>query len=58
MDKNAKNSDLKRARALSKPDLAQHLEFVDLGGRGNAKVRLSTDEMRMTPTEHVRFNRG
>ncbi len=42
----AKNFDLKRARALSNPDLAPHLEFVDLGGHGYAKVRLSADEMR------------
>ena len=42
----AKNFDLKRARALSNPDLAPHLEFVDLGGHGYAKVRLSVDEMR------------
>jgi alkaline phosphatase D len=38
--------DLKRARSLSNPDLAPHLEFVDLGGHGYAKVRLSADEMR------------
>jgi alkaline phosphatase D len=42
----AKNFDLKAARALSNPDLAPHLEFVDLGGHGYAKVRLSADEMR------------
>jgi alkaline phosphatase D len=42
----AKNFDLKRARSLSNPDLAPHLEFVDLGGHGYAKVRLSADEMR------------
>jgi alkaline phosphatase D len=42
----AKTFDLKRARALSNPDLAPHLEFVDLGGHGYAKVRLSPDEMR------------
>ncbi|MEO7794577.1 MAG: alkaline phosphatase D family protein [Thermoanaerobaculia bacterium] len=42
----AKSFDLKRARALSNPDLAPHLEFVDLGGHGYAKVRLSADEMR------------
>jgi alkaline phosphatase D len=28
------------------PDLSPHLEFVDLGGHGYAKVRLSADEMR------------
>ncbi|HKP70337.1 MAG TPA: alkaline phosphatase D family protein [Pyrinomonadaceae bacterium] len=42
----AKSFDLKRARALSNPQLAPHLEFVDLGGHGYAKVRLSADEMR------------
>ncbi|HEX6123988.1 MAG TPA: alkaline phosphatase D family protein [Pyrinomonadaceae bacterium] len=42
----AKSFDLKRARALSNPQLAPHLEFVDLGGHGYAKVRLTSDEMR------------
>lgn len=42
----AKSFDLKRARALSNPDNAPHLEFVDLGGHGYAKVRLSEDAMR------------
>jgi alkaline phosphatase D len=42
----AKNFDLKAARTLSNPDLAPHLEFVDLGGHGYAKVRLSADQMR------------
>jgi alkaline phosphatase D len=42
----AKSFDLKRARSLSNPDLAPHVEFVDLGGHGYAKVRLSADEMR------------
>jgi alkaline phosphatase D len=42
----AKSFDLARARALSNPDLAPHLEFVDLGGHGYAKVQLSADEMR------------
>ena len=42
----AKSRDLARARALSNPSLAPHLEFVDLGGHGYAKVRLSGDEMR------------
>jgi alkaline phosphatase D len=41
----AKSFDLERARSLSNPDLAPHLEFVDLGGHGYAKVRLSADEM-------------
>ena len=42
----AKSFDLKRARALSNPALAPHLEFVDMGGHGYATVRLSGDEMR------------
>src|SRR5450432_1070728 len=42
----AKSFDLQRARTLSNPDLAPHLEFVDLGGHGYAKVQLSADEMR------------
>lgn len=42
----AKSFDLARARSLSNPDLAPHLEFVDLGGHGYAKVRLSAEEMR------------
>jgi hypothetical protein len=41
----AKSFDLKAARSLSNPDLAPHLEFVDLGGHGYAKVRLSADDM-------------
>jgi alkaline phosphatase D len=46
----AKSFDLKRARALSNSDLAPHLEFVDLGAHGYAKVHLSADEMR---TEYI-----
>ncbi len=42
----AKSFDLQRARSLSNPNLAPHLEFVDLGGHGYAKVQLSVDEMR------------
>jgi len=42
----AKSFDLGRARQLSNPQLAPHLEFVDLGGHGYAKVRLSSDEIR------------
>ena len=42
----AKNFDLKRARALSNPEMSPHLEFVDLGGHGYATVRLTADEMR------------
>jgi alkaline phosphatase D len=42
----AKSFDRAKARALSNPDLAPHLSFVDIGGHGYAKVRLSGDEMR------------
>lgn len=42
----AKSFDLERALALSNPDLAPHLEFVDLGGHGYATVRLAADAMR------------
>ena len=42
----AKSGDLAKARALSNPSLSPHLEFLDLGGHGYAKVRLSADEMR------------
>jgi alkaline phosphatase D len=42
----AKSFDLQKARSLSNPNLAPHLEFIDLGGHGYATVRLSADEMR------------
>ncbi|MBS0297821.1 MAG: alkaline phosphatase D family protein [Proteobacteria bacterium] len=42
----AKSFDLKRAHAVSNPDLAPHLEFIDHGGHGYAIVRLSAKEMR------------
>jgi alkaline phosphatase D len=42
----AKSFDLARAKALSNPALAPHLEFVDMGGHGYATVRLSGEEMR------------
>ncbi|HEX8655802.1 MAG TPA: alkaline phosphatase D family protein [Allosphingosinicella sp.] len=42
----ASRGDPERARALSNPDLAPHLSFVDMGGHGFATVRLSADEMR------------
>ena len=38
--------DRQRARALSNPALAPHLEFFDAGGHGYAKVRLTGEEMR------------
>ena len=42
----AKSFDLDRALALSNPELAPHLEFVDLGGHGYATVHLAADAMR------------
>ena len=42
----ADKRDLPQARALSNRELAPHLEFIDLGGHGYAKVRLTADEMR------------
>ena len=41
----AKTFDLRRALALSNPELSPHVEFVDTGGHGYAKVRLNGDEM-------------
>jgi alkaline phosphatase D len=46
LDEASVHFNLKRARSLSNPDLAPHLEFVDLGGHGYAKVGLSGDQMR------------
>ena len=42
----AKSFDIKRAHAVSNPELSPHIEFVDTGGHGYAKVRLTGDEMR------------
>ena len=42
----ARSFDRAKARALSNPDLAPHLKFVDIGGHGYATVRLTGDEMR------------
>ena len=42
----AKSFDRAKARALSNPDVAPHLKFVDIGGHGYATVRLTGDEMR------------
>ena len=42
----ARSFDMERARALSNPELAPHLEFLDAGGHGYATVRLSGDEIR------------
>ena len=42
----AKSFDRAKALALSNPDVAPHLAFVDVGGHGYATVRLSGDAMR------------
>jgi len=42
----AKSFDLKRAHAVSNPQLSPHLAFVDMGGHGYATVRLTSDDMR------------
>jgi alkaline phosphatase D len=42
----AKSFDIKRALAVSNPELSPHLEFIDTGGHGYATVRLTGDEMR------------
>jgi len=41
----ANSGDLKKALALSNPELAPHLSFVDLGGHGYATVRVDADKM-------------
>jgi alkaline phosphatase D len=42
----SRSFDRAAARALSNPDLAPHLSFVDMAGHGYATVRLSAEEMR------------
>lgn len=39
----AKSGDIKKARALSNPDLSPHLSFVDMGGHGYAAVRVDSN---------------
>jgi alkaline phosphatase D len=39
----AKSGDAGKARALSNPELAPHLSFLDLGGHGYAVLQLSAD---------------
>ncbi|MBS0388972.1 MAG: alkaline phosphatase D family protein, partial [Proteobacteria bacterium] len=41
----AQSGDLARARALSNPDVAPHLEFVDWGGHGYAVVTAAADHI-------------
>jgi alkaline phosphatase D len=39
----ARSGDIQRARALTNPDLAPHLEFVDMGGHGYSVVTAAAD---------------
>lgn len=39
----AKSGDPQKARALSNPELAPHLSFVDMGGHGYATVKVTSD---------------
>jgi alkaline phosphatase D len=41
----ARNHDLAKARALSNPQLAPHLDFVDMGGHGYAVVTATADRL-------------
>ena len=41
----AKSRDIAKARALTNPDHAPHLEFVDMGGHGYSTVRASAKEI-------------
>jgi len=41
----ARSGDLARAHAVSNPDLAPHLSFVDMGGHGYGTVRVDADAM-------------
>jgi alkaline phosphatase D len=39
----AKSGDIKKARALSNPNLSPHVSFADMGGHGYAVVRVTDD---------------
>jgi alkaline phosphatase D len=41
----ARSGDLKKAHAVSNPELAPHLTFVDMGGHGYATVRVDANAM-------------
>ena len=40
-----KTGDLQKARALTNPDLAPHVSFVDMGGHGYSVVRVTNDTL-------------
>ena len=39
----ASSGDIERARAVTNPDVAPHLEFIDMGGHGYSTVRVTSD---------------
>jgi len=41
----AKSGDIKKARALTNPDLSPHVSFIDMGGHGYAVVRATSDTL-------------
>jgi alkaline phosphatase D len=41
----AKSGDVEKARAVSNPDLAPHVKFVDMGGHGYSVVRASSEAL-------------
>jgi alkaline phosphatase D len=41
----ARSHDVEKARALSNPDVAPHLSFVDMGGHGYSTVRVTTKDI-------------
>jgi alkaline phosphatase D len=41
----AKSGDIEKARQLSNPQVAPHLSFIDMGGHGYAKVRVTSDAL-------------
>lgn len=41
----ARSGDLKKARALSNPDLSPHLSFVDMGGHGYTVVHVTSNSL-------------
>jgi alkaline phosphatase D len=44
----AKSGNIKKARALSNPDLSPHVSFVDMGGHGYSVVRATSDAIETT----------
>jgi alkaline phosphatase D len=40
-----RSGDIRKARALSNPNLSPHISFVDMGGHGYAVVRAASDSL-------------